>query len=463
MGSDQSSGGGPDLELTSRRIVTPDGVRAGVVSVRGGRIVAVLPPDAPRGTAGRVDLDDAYLLPGLVDTHVHINDPGRAEWEGFATATRAAASGGVTTLVDMPLNSIPTTTTVDALRAKRAAAADRCTVDVGFWGGVVPGNERDLEGLATAGVAGFKCFMVPSGVDEFPHVGAADLARAMPVLARLGLPLLVHAEAPGPIAVAEASVMGRDPRAYSTYLASRPESAERDAIRTVLDLCASTKCAVHIVHLSSAMAIQSLRDAKSRGLPVTVETCPQYLTLAAEDVASGDTTYKCAPPIRERANREKLWEGLHAGVIDLIATDHSPCPPELKGLDSGNFFAAWGGIVSLGLALPLVWAEAESRGFGAADLVRWMSERPARLAGLSGRKGRIAAGYDADLVVWDPEPEWTVEQSRLFCRHRLTPYLGRRVRGEVLATYLRGRSVFERGRFAEPPSGILLDRSGETV
>jgi allantoinase len=305
--------------------------------------------------------------------------------------------------------------------------------------------------------------MVPSGVDEFRHVGQGDLALAMPVLARLGLPLLVHAEAPAPIAVAEASLEGQDPRSYATYLASRPEAAERDAIRTVLDLCASTRCAVHVVHLSSAAAMADLRAAKASGLPVTVETCPHYLTLAAEDVSAGDTSYKCAPPIRARANRERLWQGLRAGAIDLVATDHSPCPPELKRLESGDFFAAWGGIVSLGLALPLLWAEARDRGVGIADLTAWLAERPARLAGLGARKGRIAPGHDADLVVWDPETEWRVDESRLHCRHRLTPYLGRRVRGEVRATYLRGRLVFERGAFVDPPSGIPLDRWGATV
>jgi len=437
------------------------------VVLQAGRIAAVLPwADAP-DAADAVDCGEACLMPGLVDTHVHVNDPGRAEWEGFASATRAAAAGGITTLVDMPLNSTPATTTVAALAAKRAAADGVCRVDVGFWGGVVPGNVPELEGLAAAGVLGFKCFLVPSGVDDFPHVGERDLREAMPVLARLGRPLLVHAELPGPIAAAEEAARGGDPRRYATWLATRPPAAEVEAIRMVLGICAETRCPVHIVHLSAAEALPDLRAARARGLPVTVETCPHYLVFTAEEIADGATPLKCAPPIRGRANRDRLWEALRDGAIDLVASDHSPCPPALKAREAGDFMAAWGGIASLQVALSAVWSGARERGFTLADLARWMSERPARLAGLADRKGVIAPGADADLVVWEPEAEWTIEGARLHHRHPLTPYEGSRVRGIVRSTFVRGERAFDRradgkaqDRFAAAPTGRMLERTG---
>jgi allantoinase len=433
------------LVLRSRRTVTPSGIEDAAVVVRDGRIADVLRAgDAAAG--GAEDLGDLVLMPGLVDTHVHVNEPGRAEWEGFETATRAAAAGGVTTLVDMPLNSVPATTTTVALEAKRAAAAGRCCVDVAFWGGVVPGNAKEIAGLAAAGVRGFKCFLVPSGVDEFPHVGERDLKEAMPRIARLGLPLLVHAELPGPIEAAARSATWRDPRAYASWLASRPRAAEREAIAMMLALCEETGCRVHIVHLASADAVPLLRNARARRLKVTVETCPHYLGFAAEEIGDGATPFKCAPPIRERENREGLWAALGAGVIDLVATDHSPCPPAMKRLESGDFFAAWGGIASLELSLAAVWTGARARGFTPLDLARWMCERPARLAGLEGAKGAIAAGHDADLVVWDPAEEWTVNAATLHQRHKLTPYAGRRLAGRVRRTYVRGERVCDRGR-----------------
>ncbi len=456
----------PDLVIRSRRVVLPGGVRDAAVVVREGRISAVVPwADAP-DAADAIDCGDACLMPGLVDTHVHVNEPGRTEWEGFASATLAAASGGITTLVDMPLNSTPATTTVAALAAKRAAAGGACRVDVGFWGGVVPGNGPELVGLSAAGVLGFKCFLVPSGVDDFPHVGERDLRDAMPVLARLGRPLLVHAELPGPLAAAAEAGRGGDPRCYDTWLASRPPAAEVEAIRMVLGICAETACPVHIVHLSAAEALPDLRSARLRGLPVTVETCPHYLAFTAEEIADGATQFKCAPPIRDRANRERLWEALREGTIDFVASDHSPCPPPLKQREEGDFMAAWGGIASLQVVLSAVWSEARERGFTPADLARWMGERPARLAGLAGRKGVVAPGADADLVVWEPEAEWTVEGARLCHRHPLTPYEGRRLHGVVRSTFLRGMCVFERGvggqdgdRFPTAPTGRLLERS----
>ncbi len=451
------------LALRSRRTVLPRGIEDAVVVVRDGRIAAVLPPDDPRvandpAARGAEDLGERWLLPGLVDTHVHLNEPGRTEWEGFATATRAAAAGGVTTLVDMPLNSVPATTTAEALRLKRAATTGKLAVDVAFWGGVVPGNLAELAPLAAAGVLGFKCFLVPSGVSEFRHVGQADLQAAMPEIARLGLPLLAHAELPGPIESALEAVARRDARRYSTWLNARPHEAEDQAIALLLLLCEATGCRTHVVHLSSAHAVPMLREAKRRGLPLTVETCPHYLRFEAQSIRGGDTLFKCAPPIRERENRERLWDALREGVIDLVASDHSPCPPAMKLLDRGDFTAAWGGIASLELGLPVMWTEARGRGFTPADLARWMSLSPARLAGLEATKGAIAPGRDADFVVWDAETRWTVDATRLHQRHPMTPYAGLDVVGRVERTYLRGALVYDAARFVGAPSGRVVTR-----
>ena len=400
------------------------------------------------------------MWPGVVDTHVHVNDPGRADWEGFAHATRAAAAGGVTTLVDMPLNSIPATTTAAGLEQKRTAARGRCHVDVGFWGGVVPGNAADLTPLARAGVLGFKCFMCPSGVDEFGHVGESDLREALPVLARLELPLLAHAELPEWLhdesqPVAEAR---RDPRRYRTWLDSRPDVSEQAAIEMLVRLATEYGARVHIVHLSSAEALPAIRSARAAGVPLSVETCPHYLTFAAEEIADGATAFKCAPPIRSRTNRDRLWAALVNGDIDLVATDHSPAPPALKHLDDGDFVAAWGGVASLQLGLSIVWTGAAARGVPMERVADWLAARPARLAGLPA-KGAIAVGRDADLVVFDPDCEWTVDAKTLHHRHPITPYDGYRLRGQVLTTILRGVTVFDRGEVAPVASGRLL-RSG---
>jgi allantoinase len=454
----------PEFVIRGRRVVTPVGSVPASVHVREGRIVAVgafadVPDNCPL-----VEVDDgAMLLPGLVDTHVHINEPGRTDWEGFATATRAAAAGGVTTLVEMPLNSIPATTTREHLETKRAAAAaGKCYVDVGFWGGVVPGNTSELPRMFEGGVFGFKCFLVPSGVDEFAHVSEDDLRAAMPELARLGALLIVHAETPAPIEAALADTAGAtadDARRYETFLRSRPKAAEDEAVALMVRLCRETGARVHIVHHSSSSSLALLRAAKDEGLPFTAETCPHYLTFTAEDVPDGATEFKCCPPVRERANRERLWDALDAGTLDLVVSDHSPCPPVLKLREEGDFLKAWGGIASLQLRLPVVWTEARARGHSIERVVEWVAAAPARLVELEGRKGAIQAGCDADLVVFRPDEQFRVEPSMLHHRHKLTPYAGRTLSGVVEATFLRGAKIYERGEFkSEAATGALLAR-----
>jgi allantoinase len=451
-----------DLVLRSRRVSTPTGERPASVHVSDGRVTAVAPPgDVPAGVP-LVDLGEVALLPGLVDTHVHVNEPGRTEWEGFATATRAAAAGGVTTLLDMPLNSVPPTTTVAGLARKREAAAGRCSVDVGFWGGAVPGNLGELGPLHDAGVFGFKSFLVDSGVAEFGCLDFADLPPVAAAVAALGSVLIVHAEAPGPLRQAPPA---QGP-GYAGYLASRPPEAETEAIAELVRVAAATGARSHVLHLSAAPALPLLAAARSGGVPVSAETCPHYLTLTAEEVPDGATEFKCAPPIRDAANRDALWRGLAAGEIDQVVSDHSPCPPGLKRPDgvppgAADFGRAWGGISSLQLGLPAVWTEASRRGHPLSDVVGWMATNPARFAGLDG-KGLIAPGYDADLVAFDPDEVVTVTPASLHHRHHITPYAGRRLRGAVLATWLRGRQVARDGRMAGRPQGRLLRRGGGT-
>jgi len=439
--------------FVSRRVVTPQGVRPAAILVEGELVREVVTPEQVPAGADLQDFGETAILPGLVDSHVHINDPGRADWEGFETATRAAAAGGYTLLVDMPLNCLPATTTVEGLDAKRAAAKDRCRVDWAAWGGVVADNQNAIESLAHAGVPGFKCFLVPPGIDGFTMVTEAQLRAALPHVARTGLPLLVHAELPGPIDRATQELEDADWSCYPTYLKSRPEEAELSAIRLLLSLCREYNFRLHIVHLSASQALPELRAARSDGLAVSVETCPHYLHIAAETIPKGATLFKCAPPIRSRDNCEKLWQGLRDGIIDLVATDHSPCPLEMKGLADGSFKTAWGGIASLSVALPVMYTEARARGFTLADIARWMAEAPAKLARCDKQKGRIAAGYDADFVVFEPEDEFEISRDRLHYRHVVSPYLGEKLQGVVKATYLRGKEVFRAGEFPGEATG----------
>ena len=454
-----SSSGPPDLIVRGRRVITPDGERTAAISIRDGVIANVGSLEDVRTGCPVYEAGDFVVMPGLVDTHVHINEPGRTEWEGFHTATRAATAGGITTLIEMPLNSIPATTSVPAFRQKLEATQGKLWVDTGFWGGVVPGNAGELRGLWEAGCFGFKCFLVDSGVPEFARAGESDLRAALPELAKLGAPLLAHAEVPGPIEEAAkrrgASDFGIT---HQAWLASRPRAAENEAIELLLRVGAEYEAHVHIVHLSSSEAISRIQSAKAARAKVSAETCPHYLTFASEEISDGATQFKCAPPIRERANRECLWAALRDGIIDMLATDHSPCPPEMKRQESGDFLAAWGGIASLQLSLPAVWTEARARGFSVAHLAKWLCEGPARLAGLAKKKGAIAAGQDADLVIWNPSAAFRVDPGQLQHRHKVTPYAGRGLLGIVEATFLRGRKIFERGAFCAAPQGQVLLR-----
>src|SRR5215212_1301817 len=444
----------PDLIIRGQRVVLPETVAPRSVHIREERIVFVGAYDDVVAGCEVVDAsEESVVMPGLVDTHVHINAPGRTEWEGFRSATLAAAAGGVTTLVDMPLNSIPPTTTLAGFKTKLETARDECFVDVGFWGGVVPGNTAEFAPMFAAGVVGFKCFLVPSGIDEFEHVTEEDLREAMPGLTRLGALLIVHAELPQSIRTN--GVEGAD---YRSFLASRPRVAENEAVELMIRLSREFDTRVHIVHLSSADAIPVLREAQAAGVKITAETCPHYLHFAAEEVPAGATEFKCCPPIRERDNREELWDGLKDGTIGLIVSDHSPCPGEMKLRESGDFMKAWGGIASLQLRLPIVWTEARRRGFSLLDVTRWLCANPARQVSFSPQKGSIAVGSDADLVIWNPDQQFTVTASALQHRHKITPYAGEALSGVVQQTFLRGKKIYEGGQFIDAHLGHMLLR-----
>jgi len=477
----------PNLAIRARQVVLPESVEPASIHISDGVIVAIESYDnVPDGCELIETSEHSILMPGLVDSHVHINEPGRTNWEGFATATRAAAAGGITTLVDMPLNSIPPTTTLPGFERKLEAARGQCHVDFGFWGGVVPGNTGELAALLKQGVVGFKCFLIHSGVDEFPNVTEDDLRKAMPELTKLGAVLIVHAEVPGPISRAgipacpsasnETTGPGADhgadqgadqeadqgtdlevsPAKYQTFLDSRPRAAEDEAVALMIRLGREFGTRIHIVHHSSADSLTVLSEAKSAGVAITAETCPHYLTFAAEDIPDGATEFKCCPPIRERENREQLWQALADKTIDMIVSDHSPCPPEMKLPDSGNFLAAWGGISSLQLRLPIVWTEASRRGFSIQDVTRWLCSAPAALVGLANRKGSIKIGYDADFVIWNPARQFKVEGQSLHHRHKLTPYQGAVLNGVVETTFLRGGKIYDGGEFTDEPRGLLL-------
>ncbi len=450
----------PELVIRGRRVVTEHSVAPASVHITRGYISSIsIYEDVPEGCELIEAEPESIVMPGLVDTHVHVNEPGRTEWEGFVTATRAAAAGGVTTIVDMPLNSIPATTTLAGLKEKLAAAEGKLNVDVGFWGGVVPGNTSELSKLWDAGVVGFKCFLIHSGVEEFPNVTEADLREAMPELARLGAPLIVHAEVPGPVEACCQSISGASSNSYETFLRSRPREAEDQAVALMIKLARETGCRIHIVHHSSANALEMLRRAKSLDLPLTVETCPHYLHFASEDIADGATEFKCCPPIRERENREKLWEALRDGTIDFIVSDHSPCPPDMKLREQGDFMNAWGGISSLQLRLPIIWTEALARGFTIEQVAPWLCNGPARQVGFDARKGQLTEGADADVVIWNPDKEFRVAPEMIQHRHKLTPYAGEVLRGLVEKTFLRGQMVYDDGEFVLEGFGRKILRS----
>lgn len=443
--------------LHSRALLGAEGFSEGWVIIDGEVIVEVS-ATAPEGVEV-ISYGDAALTPGLVDAHVHINEPGRTEWEGFFTATQAALAGGVTTVVDMPLNCIPVTTSVPALEEKLASLGGQLHVDVGFWGGVVPGNRDELSPLIHRGALGCKAFMCHSGIDDFPDSQRETLKEAMLTLKEAGAPLLVHAELERPLT----KPCSAEPSAYESYLHARPSSWEVEAIALLIELVRETGCRAHIVHLSAAEALPMIAEAKAEGLPLSVETCPHYLCLTAEEIGSGQTQFKCAPPIRSAENREALWRGLEEGVIDFIVSDHSPCTPELKKFETGDFHDAWGGISSLQLGLPNIWTEVKRRKIAPAQLLKWLCEGPAHFAGLSHRKGKLAAGYDADIVVWEPESSFVLEPADLRFKHKLSPYLGRHLCGRVTHTYLRGALCYRTGEVLTARGQALLGRGVRAV
>jgi allantoinase len=451
-----------DAAIISNRTITTDGIRKATVLIKDGKIIDIV-SELPEGDFIIEDAGDHVLMPGIVDPHVHINEPGRTEWEGFDSATKAALAGGITSLVEMPLNASPVTTTVKAFEEKiKAASGNGQTGTVrptnlhcncGFWGGIIPGNEGEIEPLIEKGVLGFKAFLTHSGIDEFPNVTEEDLKKAMPIIAKQGLPLLVHCE----IGTGTPSLLerGQGVRSYCNYLASRPKQWEDDAIALVIRLCEEFNCRTHIVHLSSAHSIEQIRKAKERGLPLTVETSQHYLYFSSEEIKDGRTEFKCAPPIRDKANNEQLWQALKEGIIDFVATDHSPALPEMKEIQSGDFMKAWGGISSIQFALPVLWTAAKKHGCSLTDITKWLCENPAILPGLNS-KGKIQKGYDADLTVWDPEGSFVITKDMIHHKHKITPYLDEKLYGVVKQTWLNGEMVYDGGKFLHLNKGKIL-------
>jgi allantoinase len=436
--------------FASNRVITPQGIFAGSIIVDNGVIVDLIDACHLDRSIEVRDFGDLVILPGLVDTHVHVNEPGRTHWEGFETATLAAAAGGITTIVDMPLNCLPATITVEALERKRSAAEGMCYVDWAAWAGITDDNHDHLLPLAAAGVRGYKCFLVDPGIDGLTRLTVEGLERAAPILAQAELPLLVHAESPETIEAATSQLSDADWKEYSTYLQSRPDTAEVDAIRLLIRLCRRFRFRVHIVHLATAGALEELDNARREGLPISVETCPHYLHFSAERIGISETLLKCAPPIRSFHNREGLWAGLQEGIIDLIASDHSPCPPEMKRQEEGDFSTAWGGIASLPLTLSVVWTGMKKRGIPLETISNWMARSPAALAGVSTRKGSIAIGMDSDFVVFDPEARFKVADGMLHYRHPISPYVGEELYGSVRYTFLRGEQIYGPEGFISP-------------
>lgn len=442
------------IALYSKRVLISGGLTPATIFSENGVITAIENGLVKREDYIFEDCKNAVIMPALIDAHVHINEPGRTDWEGFDTATKAAAAGGIATLIDMPLNSTPVTTTVSAFEEKLSAARGNIHVNCGFWGGVVPDNIEDLDALLQEGVFGIKAFLTHSGIDDFPNVTEADLRKALPILKRHDTRLLVHCELDE--AHSDSILLDQSPTSYTAYLKSRPRAWEDKAIDMMIDLCAAFDVKIHIVHLSSSNPIKKIQAVRNQGFKLSVETCPQYLFFNAEDISDGATAFKCAPPIREKANNELLWKALKEGTIDFIVTDHSPAPPNLKALDSGDFKRAWGGIAGLQFSLPAVWTKAKDKGFSIADISRLMSTNVAQFLNLDHKKGKIAVGYDADLTVWQPETKFTVTEDLIQHRHKVTPYQNLTLNGVVEKTFVNGQKVYDLGEFTALKQGRIL-------
>lgn len=442
------------FSIHSKRVLTPAGFQEATVVISNGKITGVITGSPDAFSSGVTDVGNLVVMPGLIDSHVHINEPGRSEWEGFETMTQAAIAGGITTLVDMPLNSTPVTTDVETFNRKLLATKGKLYCNCGFWGGIVPANSGKLQPLIDAGVLGIKAFLTHSGIDDFPNVTLEDLEKAMPAIANANIPLLAHAELDDDHEGIHH--FEKNPKDYQAFLKSRPKRWEDNAVKLMIDLCKEHHARIHIVHLSSAGSLKHIQEARNSGLPLTVETCPQYLYFCAEEIPDGNTLFKCAPPIRERENNEKLWDALKNGIIDFIVTDHSPATPELKKMESGNLREAWGGIASIQFSLPVVWTAAQKHDCSLEQVAQWLSTAVAGFIGLGKTKGKIAKGYDADIVIWNPEEKFTVKAEDIYYRHKISPYIGEELSGVVKQTYVGGKKVFDGTVLKKPPVGEII-------